>query len=383
MVDRPNGTPLAFKQCQPCFNQPQSVFRSTTRREPQTVATILHLVMHVKMLILLSLSYSAVFAQEHAFPTFSAPDPHGFTHPKVVGGRQEHRKDVIAWQALILRNGTSRLFNSLLLPILTAFRFLISGKVHCGGSLISYNKVLSAAHCNIDGNLAIHSLLIGASRINNDKRYPIMHIFMHDEFHYGPRGEPINDIMVIEFLNKNRSIAPFYPTINTNPKLPLSSSTVFVSGFGLTSPRGIPSSRLMTASVNLIDPKYCKDRYRGISMENRICAGSVRADSCLGDSGAGLYSVDKKRRNGQKEYTLLGIVSFGAGCARFQAPGIYARVSSHNNWISNVMKKPSTPDFIRSRLIFGWTIVATVIHLLLFTVVITCIFVSNYLFTEI
>lgn len=56
--------------------------------------------------------------------------------------------------------------------------------------------------------------------------------------------------------------------------------------------------------------------------------------SCQGDSGGpiiGMYS------NGTR--VLVGIVSFGIGCADARYPGVYAKVSnpSINSWIRNVI----------------------------------------------
>ena len=52
----------------------------------------------------------------------------------------------------------------------------------------------------------------------------------------------------------------------------------------------------------------------------------------LGDSGGPLYSW-----YGQRVY-LIGVVSRGTGCAIFNRPGIYTRISKHLSWIHKTIK---------------------------------------------
>lgn len=58
--------------------------------------------------------------------------------------------------------------------------------------------------------------------------------------------------------------------------------------------------------------------------ETMICAGEKGKDSCQGDSGGPLAS------NG----TLVGIVSWGLGCAREGYPGVYTNVAYFKDWLA-------------------------------------------------
>ena len=60
-----------------------------------------------------------------------------------------------------------------------------------------------------------------------------------------------------------------------------------------------------------------------------ICAGDTGVDTCQGDSGGPMTT----RRPGDAGYALVGITSWGIGCARPDTYGVYTRVSSFLEWI--------------------------------------------------
>merc|ERR1719262_5132 len=65
-----------------------------------------------------------------------------------------------------------------------------------------------------------------------------------------------------------------------------------------------------------------------------ICAGYKDGgrDACAGDSGGSL--ICKPTENGP--WTFYGITSWGIGCAKPEAPGVYARVPVFAEWIRSV-----------------------------------------------
>ena len=70
-----------------------------------------------------------------------------------------------------------------------------------------------------------------------------------------------------------------------------------------------------------------------------ICAGyeSGGVDSCQGDSGGPAFV------SSGGSAVLIGVVSFGFGCAQAGYPGFYARISTLSGWVSNVMSQTFPP----------------------------------------
>ena len=63
---------------------------------------------------------------------------------------------------------------------------------------------------------------------------------------------------------------------------------------------------------------------------NMLCAGYSQGgtDACQGDSGGPLVGWF-----GDSEPELVGVVSWGEGCAEPKHPGVYAKVCNYVDWI--------------------------------------------------
>nr|AAM88341.1 coagulation factor VII [Danio rerio] len=102
-----------------------------------------------------------------------------------------------------------------------------------------------------------------------------------------------------------------------------------VSGWGKRSEDGPTSRLLRRLLVPRIRTQECVQVSNLTLTSNMFCAGYIegRQDSCKGDSGGPL--VTRYRDTA----FLLGIVSWGKGCARPGSYGIYTRVSNYLQWI--------------------------------------------------
>lgn len=104
-----------------------------------------------------------------------------------------------------------------------------------------------------------------------------------------------------------------------------------VSGWGRRAENGPTSTVLRRLNVPRIRSMDC-EKDSGVQLTtNMFCAGYIDGsqDSCKGDSGGPLVTRYKNTS------FLLGIVSWGRGCARPGNYGIYTRVSNYLEWIHN------------------------------------------------
>jgi trypsin len=162
----------------------------------------------------------------------------------------------------------------------------------CGGSIISKNFILTAAHCLlVSNNLKDYTVRVGSSY--SDKGGTVMKvakITVHPDFENPPLK---NDFALLqlktpikEFGRKIKSIALPSP----NQKL-VSGSPAVISGWGRLRQFGELPRKMQIAVVPLVDWEDCHIRYDGIITEEMRCAGiGGDQDSCEGEPNLISYS---------------------------------------------------------------------------------------------
>ena len=108
-----------------------------------------------------------------------------------------------------------------------------------------------------------------------------------------------------------------------------------VAGWGALAPHPNTTTikqpyKLQDITVTVIPNDECGDYPKGEITDKMLCAHSPGKDACQGDSGGPLVTEVNGR------YTLIGVVSWGYGCALPEYPGVYARVTSVLDWIKDV-----------------------------------------------
>ena len=94
-----------------------------------------------------------------------------------------------------------------------------------------------------------------------------------------------------------------------------------IAGCGLTKENGFQSQNLLEAVLPIYPTNNCAKSYAGmIDPATQFCAGYEEGgvDACRGDSGGPFITVDVNRKP-----KLSGIISWGRGCARENAPSVY------------------------------------------------------------
>lgn len=205
----------------------------------------------------------------------------------------------------------------------------------CGGSIISHNRIVTAAHCNWDGSITANSftVVLGSNFLfSGGNRITTRDVVMH------PNWTPTtaaNDIAVLRissvtFTNVIQPIAlPSGNELNND----FVNWNAIASGYGLTADGANIGTTQRVSSVVLpvISNAQCATVFGPWVHNSNICtSGAGGKGTCSGDSG-GPLAVDSNNRR-----VLIGVTSYGAaaGC-QIGLPAAFARTTSYVSWLQS------------------------------------------------
>jgi secreted trypsin-like serine protease len=286
--------------------------------------------------------------------------------PYVIGGATTTAANH-PWQAALVRDAD-------------AFPGTSLQRLFCGGSLITPRIVLTAAHCVFDSDpdcgasappctpltdiggdgtprldandvdvIVGRTTLTGAGGSEHD-----VSVADYIPVAYEPGTKQLDFAFItLEQPSTQRTID--IVDRNDGPDWQAGAPTR-VSGYGLTvaGNNATKSDTLRVAKVPIISDSACNSNpvYAGLVFTDvHICAGVLAGgvDSCQGDSGGPLQTAAGAAGGVTR---LVGIVSFGDGCALPNRPGVYTRIAQNplcSSIVSNVAAIEGTEGIPQSQ----------------------------------
>ncbi|MGW1409823.1 S1 family peptidase [Streptomyces sp. NPDC002403] len=205
----------------------------------------------------------------------------------------------------------------------------------CGGVVVAPKKVLTAAHClsraalGVDvGSVRDLRVITGrdALRGTGGKEIAVRGTWAN------PRFDPITNAGDLAVLTLTEALPEksAIPMAESGDAAYAPGTEAAVYGWGDTTGNNDYASSLRSAKVSVLPDAACAQAYPGgrngtYDASAMLCAGELLGgyDACQGDSGGPLVARGR----------LIGLVSWGNGCAKAGSPGVYTRISAAIGWM--------------------------------------------------
>jgi len=209
----------------------------------------------------------------------------------------------------------------------------------CGGTIIDEKTIITAAHC-LGEDASEYAIVAGDHDVRRggdcaEQHVAVAKTILHPN--YNTRTSA-NDIAILKLRKSLQFNKYVQPACLPKEEYPYNAGeNLIISGWGALSEGGGSPSILNVAFVPLIKQEECQNAYRRYGYEvtdDMVCAGfpAGGVDTCQGDSGGPVVAGSL---TGDSGLELVGVVSWGVGCARPEVPGVYARVTHFLRWIAN------------------------------------------------
>lgn len=200
----------------------------------------------------------------------------------------------------------------------------------CGGAILSSDTIITAAHCTLGQDVDTFKVVVNEHDVTVDdgeERFTVCSKTEHPNYNSNTNEHDVAILTLCTPITFSPTVGPV--CLPEQPGEAYDDVLSTVTGWGTLSLGGIQSDVLMGVDVTTIGNAECDSDYGGgIIQDSMICAKAPGKDACQGDSGGPLVTKESG-----EVYSLIGIVSFGAGCADPNFPGVYARVTEDLTWI--------------------------------------------------
>merc|ERR1711934_505168 len=244
---------------------------------------------------------------------------------RIVGGKEVNPKYRLPYQALVY-------------PTVDGV-----GSFLCGGTIVNKRYIITAAHCtdykgatitNVKVAIGEHNTCDGVTN-EGGSWISAKRVINHPNY-----GSNDNDIAILELSEDIKFTANIKPAcLPTSATKDYSNLASTISGWGGTigytpgnRPQQPKQCTLKESVVKVLSPtsQKCSSYIGTTTSTSKLCAWAEGTDTCQGDSGGPLTVAE----NGK--FTLIGVVSYGAGCTH-TTPGVYARVQGFLPWITSLI----------------------------------------------
>jgi len=239
------------------------------------------------------------------------------TKGKIVGGNETVNNE-FPWQVGIKTNSGKHPF--------------------CGGSILSKRTILTAHHCTDGADVSSWKVVVGdhdTQAADGEIEYAVEDKVEHSGFDWETLANDFAILYLGEDLVFGDTVGPVCLPSKENDDA-YDDVVATVTGWGTTYEDGPVAQFLQKVDVDTMTNEACNNDYgEGEIQDNMICAARNGKDACQGDSGGPLIT---KETGSEDYYSLIGVVSWGSGCADPKFPGVYARVTKELQWIKDNMK---------------------------------------------